>query len=74
LKQNWYNQAVSIVRLLAAGIFFAACDNPAGNSGLSPVFRGGSWFSVGFKCAASFWSSIVPSVRVNDLGFRVSCP
>jgi formylglycine-generating enzyme required for sulfatase activity len=31
MKHNWYNQAVSVVCLLAAGIFFAACDNPAGN-------------------------------------------
>jgi formylglycine-generating enzyme required for sulfatase activity len=31
MKHNWYNHAVSVVCLLAAGLFFAACDNPAGN-------------------------------------------
>lgn len=47
-------------------------NNPAGpSSGSYRVFRGGSWNRSAGNCRVSFRNGYSPSVRRNNLGFRV---
>jgi len=58
---------------IVSGVQIAASDNPTGPiTGSSRVIRGGSWGYGADDCRSAARDGYEPSLRVNDLGFRLS--
>ena len=48
-------------------------DPQGAASGVSRVFRGGSWSDYAYNCGVGIRFSVIPAFRRYDLGFRVAC-
>ena len=84
--ENYYEQLASALEPRASGtgktasgaavdassVREPASENPSGpESGSNLVVRGGSWGIVADSCRSAYRGRFVPSIRRNDLGFRL---
>ena len=59
--QDWYGLSTAV----------PAVDPAGPPSGLSRVFRGGSWLSDAWYCRSAYHNGVQPSTRYGYLGFRL---
>jgi len=49
-------------------------DPVGASTGLTRVFRGGSWISGARRCRSAYRGNRSPSSTIDDVGFRLACP